>query len=449
MSKPSSPSPAPGSDPLARNWSADVPEVPAPKPYDVDLYFDHWGGCYFRRDDRGNYIRATVASARRYLRTLGFSAKSEDGRPSDLDRVLEYVETAQNCGYAAALAGYKAGLYTINERRILVTSSPNLIDPVPGSWDTLAAVFNGLLGAEQCRWFFLWLKLGIEAVRHCRYRPGQALIVAGSAGCGKNLLQSIITYLLGGRAAKPFRYLCGRTEFNSETFVAEHLVIQDESASSDPRVRKKFGSEIKGLVANELQSCHGKGSEALELTPIWRLSITLNDDPASLLVLPQWEDELTDKLMLFYAKSFPMPVDTSTPAGREMLMRQLRSELPAFVHHLEGLTIPEEMKDPNGRFGVRAYHNPDLLGLMDAATDEMKLLEMIDAKLFTDPQAGAWEGYARELEDELAGVSGLRQLLTSVNTCGLLLGALARKKERVEMLPKLHGSQRWRVHPPR
>jgi hypothetical protein len=130
-----------------------------------------------------------------------------------------------------------------------------------------------------------------------------------------------------------------------------------------------------------------------------------------------------------------------------MLWRQIRSELPAFVHHLDGLTIPEEMKDT--RFGVRAYHNADLLDLMDAATDETKLLEIIDGKLFTDLQAGQWEGLARELEAEITGAPGLRQLLAHANTCGQLLGALARKTDRVKMLPKLHGYQRWRITPPR
>jgi hypothetical protein len=447
MSEPSPNSPGSSSDPLARNWSPDVPEVPAPKPFDVDLHFDDRGGCYFRRDDRGNYIKATVASARRYLRTLGFSAKGDDGRPSDLERVLEFVETGQNCDYAAPLAGHKAGLYKMQGRRVLVTSSPVLVDPVPGSWDTLGTIFDGLLGAEQCRRFYLWLKIAIEAVRHSRHRRGQALIIAGPPNCGKSLGQAIITELLGGRSASPFAYLCGRTEFNSETFAAEHLTIEDQAASSDPRVRKKFGAEIKGLVANTVQRCHAKNREALNLSPIWRVSITLNDDPASLLVLPQWEDGLHDKLMLFHARAFKMPVDTSTPSGEEMLWRQIRSELPAFVHHLDGLTIPEEMKDT--RFGVRAYHNADLLDLMDAATDETKLLEIIDGKLFTDLQAGQWEGLARELEAEITGAPGLRQLLAHANTCGQLLGALARKTDRVKMLPKLHGYQRWRITPPR
>lgn len=435
------------SGPLARGWSDDVPEVATAKPYNVDMHYDDRGGCYFRRDSDGRYIKASVASARRYLRTLGFPAKGIDGQPSEVDRVLEFVETRQNCEYAAPLAGHLAGVYTMQGRRILVTSSPRLIDPAPGSWDTLKGVFHGLLGEEQCRWFFAWLKEAIEAVRHPeRHRRGQALIVAGPPNCGKSLCQAIITELLGGRSASPFAFLCGRTEFNSETFAAEHLTIEDQAASSDPRVRKKFGAEIKGLVANLVHRCHAKNREALNLSPIWRVSITLNDDAASLLVLPQWEDGLRDKLMLFHASAFKMPVDTSTPAGEEMLWRQLRRELPAFVHHLDCLTIPDEMKD--SRFGVRAYHNPDLLEMMDAASDETKLLEIIDAKLFSDPQTDDWEGMARDLEAALDGATGLRQLLSFGNTCGSLLGILSKKTRRVEKLPKLHGIQRWKINRP-
>lgn len=446
MSAPSSQSPAPGSGPLAANWSANVPEGKAAKPYEIELYFDDRGGNYYRRDDRGNFIKASAPSVRRFLTLKGIATKRKDGEPSEADRVLEFVETSQNCEYVAPLAGHKAGLLMIEGRRILVTSGPRLIDPAPGQWDTIRKIFEGLLGAEQCRWFYAWLKVAMEAVRHSRHRKGQALIIAGPANCGKSLCQGIITKVLGDRIAKPFASLCGRTEFNSELFAAEHLMIEDEPASSDPRVRKKLGAEIKGLVANSDQRCHAKNREALTLRPIWRLSITLNDDPASLLVLPQWEEGLKDKLMLFHARSFKMPADTSTDAGQEMFWRQILSELAAFVHFLESYTIPEEMEDT--RFGVKAYHNQELLDLMDAMTDEMKLLEMIDATLFDSPQSGAWEGLARELEEKLREVSGFRQLITSANSCGSLLGGLANKKDRVDRLPKRNGFLRWRIRPP-
>lgn len=431
---------------LASNWSENIPDGTETKAFDVDLHYDDRGGSYYRRDDRGNYIKAKDGDARRYLRTLGFSRKSAEGDPSEMDHVLEFVQRCQNCDYASALAGHKAGLQMIEGRRILVTVGPRLVDPAPGEWNTVRAVIEGLLGDEQAKWFYAWLKIAIHAVRNSRHRKGQALIVAGPANCGKSLCQAIITALLGGRIAKPFPYLCGRTEFNSEMFGAEHLMIEDEPASSDPRVRKKFGAEIKGLVANTEQRCHAKNREGLTLRPIWRLSITLNDDPASLLVLPQWEEGLKDKLMLFHARSFQMPVDTLADGGQDKLWKSITDELPAFVHFLESFVIREEMRD--SRFGVKAFHNSELLELMDAMTDEMKLLEMVDSTHFNAPQAAPWEGRANELEELLRDATGFRQLITSANTCGSLLGALAKRKERVEKLPKRQGAQRWRILPP-
>jgi hypothetical protein len=223
-------------------------------------------------------------------------------------------------------------------------------------------------------------------------------------------------------------------------------VIEDEPASSDPRVRKRFGSEIKSLVANLDHRCHAKSREALELRPIWRLSITLNDDPASLLVLPQWEEGLKDKLMLFHARAFPMPIDTSTDDGEALLWRTIISELPAFASFLESFKIPQDMRD--SRFVVKAYHNEELLDLMDAMTDEMKLLEIIDGSLFDGPQSGPWEGLARDLEIKLNDAPGFRHLLTATNSCGSLLGGLANKGKRVERLPKRNGNNRWRITPP-
>lgn len=434
---------------LADSWSDSIPKTGEAKPFDADVYFDDRGGFFYRRDSQGRYIKASVSSCRRFLKTLGFSAKSVDGLPSDLDRVLEFIETNQNVKYAASLAGYPAGARSMGGKSVLVTESPRLIESAAGSWSTLRAIFEGLLGEEQAVILYRWLKVAVESVRSSRNRPGQALVIAGPPRCGKSLCQAIITELLGGRVALPFAYLCGRTEFNSELFQAEHLVIEDEAASSDPRVRKKFGSEIKGLTANRNQKCHAKNREALTLRPIWRVSITLNDDPASLLVLPQLEHGLRDKLILLHARAFEMPVDTSTETGEEMLWRQLTAELPAFQHHLDGLNIPEDCRD--ARYGLAAYHNPDLIELMDSATDEMKLLELIDTHLFDSPCSGEWEGLAAELEEKLrdeCGAATVGRLFYHNTACGQLLGELRRRMPNRVDRRILHGRTLWKIRPP-
>ena len=105
--------------------------------------------------------------------------------------------------------------------------------------------------------------------------------------------------MLGGRAAKPTEYMSGRTPFNADLFAAEHLMIEDEYGSTDLRTRREFGARIKDITVNDVQSCHAKNRwQAISLRPFWRLSISLNDEPENLMVLPPVDESLSDKLML-------------------------------------------------------------------------------------------------------------------------------------------------------
>ena len=59
---------------------------------------------------------------------------------------------------------------------------------------------------------------------------------------GKSRLQNLITPLLGGRVANPYHYMTGKSNFNSELFGAEHLMIEDEPASTRIEARRNTGS---------------------------------------------------------------------------------------------------------------------------------------------------------------------------------------------------------------
>jgi len=419
----------------------------------LDAFFDPDSQSYYRRNEEGEYQKASIGSISRYLRSLGFSSKTAEGQTlSAKDRAIEYIETQCKVDYAGSLAGQSVGFREIRGRKILVTDSPRLIEPKAGKWETLRAVFEGLLGAEQSRQLYAWLKFAIESLRAGELRGGQAIVIAGPAACGKSLCQAIITQLLGGREAKPFAAMTGKTDFNSELFGAEHLMIEDEAASADPRVRKTFGHEIKKVTANKGERCHKKNREAFMLFPYWRLSITLNDDAGSLQVLPQFEDAIRDKVTLFKASPFRMPVDTSRPDGEELLWRALMDELPAFVDYLlNGFEIPGDWID--ARFGVLAYHNPDLLEMIDSTSDEYKLLELIDGDegLFGLDTPESWEGRAAELEEHLIARYGVtaRRLFSYNSACGQLLALLKGKTDRVTSRV-LEGHTVWAIaDPPR
>ena len=119
------------------------------------------------------------------------------------------------------------------------------------------------------------------------------MALAGPAGCGKSLFQSIITETLGGRVAKAARYMQGGTDFNGDLFEAEHLALEDEFMSARISDRLQLGASIKNFcVSTRKQSCHRKNRQAVTLPAWWRVSITLNDDPEAMRVLPPLDDHI-------------------------------------------------------------------------------------------------------------------------------------------------------------
>ena len=418
-----------------------------------EAYYDPARGYWFK-DGREAWILANETSLKRLFRSHGVAAEIPKGKHvSPLDLAVLDVQLEKNVAYAASLAGYSKGVYEITGKRVLVVDSPVLIDGKEGSWTTLATVLEGLLADEhydQAFYLFGWIKLALESLRAGKRRPGQALAIAGPRDCGKSLLQSLLTVLLGGRMASPYQYMTGATPFNSEMFRAEHLVIEDNAASTDIRARRSFGALLKTITVNECQPCFTKGREAVNLTPFWRLSITVNDEPENLLVLPPIDESIEDKLILLKASSRPMPMPTETLEERRAFWEMLLSELPAFVHFLEGWEIPDALR--GHRFGVRHFHHPDLLRTLDDLAPETQLLDLIDAELFSGPLRDAWEGKAEELEKRLTGSEGgsayaARRLLGFQRACGTYLGRLARKYPERISRRTLDGHTFWNINP--
>lgn len=421
-----------------------------------EMYYDHAQKVFWAPDADGNWMQLAESGVARRLRTQGISGLTEKGETaSPMDHVLAQVQNHNVIHYAAPLAGHDKGVYRILGRRILVTDSPRLIEPVPGEWPLLAKILENMLNDpihDQRPYFLGWLKVAIEAIRNKRNRPGQALALAGPRNCGKSLWQNLITDLLGGRVAKPYTFLIGKTTFNSELFAAEHLMVEDEVASSDMRARRAFGAALKNITVNENRYYQAKYRDALILNPFWRLTITVNDEPENLMVLPPLDESIADKMILLRAQCRPMPMDTSTDAGRQEFHQRLMAELPHLIHHLLNWTIPEELVC--GRFGVRHYHHPELLSAIDDLSNELRLLALIDGELFHNPGVEeAWEGTAESLEQKLTGSHShcqyeARNLFRFTSACGMYLGQLARRMPGRVSERRIHGRRLWKIEPP-
>jgi hypothetical protein len=381
----------------------------------------------------GRYIELFRSDLEDHLVAAGLSPQAAKGQwLSPVDRCILNIQQHWSVDFAGPLAGHRMGFVQMGQTRCLITSEPVFVKPQEGSWSLLQGILERMLGAEQLVYLLAWIKLTLAMFASRVWQPGQVLVLCGEAGAGKNLLTAILGVLFGGRMpGKPYRFMTGRTDFNGDFFGCELLTIEDEAESTGIHARRAFGSAIKMMTANHVQWMHAKNRQALSVNVMWRIVVSVNDDPERMMVLPLIEADTEDKIMLLKVAKKPLPRPTSTVEEQRVFWDELMAELPAFVHYINEWTIPDVVKAP--RFGVKHYHHPDLLAALQELSPERKLLELIDEFVLTLTFKGdKWQGRAAELDRLLKGNSDVRcsreaeKLLPSMNSCGKYLGRLER-----------------------
>ena len=290
------------------------------------------------------------------------------GERSEADDLLLYVMEHRCLDVVLpALAGYPAGIYVIHGRRILVRQSPRFIQPKEGDWAMLKEWIDSRLnlsrdgGPDQTDYFHGQMRWAIESLTTGgpgNFAPGHISVYAGPAGCGKSFTQNhVITPMLGGRSADPSPYLRGRTDFNSEVFGSEHLLMEDPASTTETKERVLLGENLKQLAVGENLRYHQKREDAMTLSPFFRISISVNDDPDKLRVLPLFSPDMREKTQLFLVADTPFPMPRNTLAERKAFKERIESELPAYawwlLHEFE---IPEHLRSE--RYGIVPWHHP-------------------------------------------------------------------------------------------
>lgn len=426
-----------------------------PKPRECQLpafeaFYDQQKKSYWVKNSREEWISVSEDSLNRKLRKQGFAREMKT--PLGLtwtENELERIQTFNDLQAVGAVGGYPSGVHEICGVRCLVTNGPRIIEPKKGTWDTLDRFLDGLIG-KWGDYVLGWLQVAFRGLVGVPPWPrGQALILAGPPRAGKNEFQRIVTDLLGGRSAKPYRYLTGQTQFNKDLIGAEHLVIQDDVEHVDMKSRRAFGSKLKDLIVNETQSLHCKGRDALTMDPFSRVSISCNEEPENLQVLPPLESDIVDKLIMIRC-GHGMPDFLAEKKLTYQTWRQkVTSEYPAFLDYLLRWSIPTKLQDV--RFGIASVLDESLTQEIQALSPEMKLLSIMDQTEEMKQAYPYWEGSALDVELLLRkGSFGaeLGRMLPHSSTCGSYLSKLARdQKKRVERV-KAHGNvNRYRIYP--
>ena len=417
----------------------------------VVAYYDCGRGGFFTQDTRGEWIPFSESSVRRLLKHRQFPHITSDNEQRfHIENALIKLQTENNVAYAGPIAGFKQGLHQICGQNVLVTTGPRLLVAREGRWDTFKTFVSELLG-EQVRVFYGWIKAALRSLYSGPpWVPGQMLAIAGPAGCGKSLLQNLVTELLGNRSAKPYKYMIGDTDFNNDLITAEHLMIEDEAASTDLRVRRHFGSQLKNMVVNETQRLRRMRLDALTVTPFWRITISVNDEPENLAVLPPIDESIKDKITLLRAFQINPPFAADDIKARNLWRQRLSDELPAFIFWLRSYRVPTSMV--NVRYGVSAFHDEEILAALRDLSPETRLLTLIDTLQPWGIDREPWEGPASELEEKLIEKDRLgrvAKLLYFSSACGTYLGRLVQQcPERFSVHRPYNSSKRYKILPP-
>jgi hypothetical protein len=374
------------------------------------------------------WVDKTEKAMERQLRIRGWNGKRRSGGVSDVEETLEHIQQRPRIAGALRLAGYKAGVVEMNQRRILVIESPRLIEPVKGSFPLFKEFVEGLVHKEEL-YLWSWCHLAVTPMYDGELTPGQVLALAGPKNSGKSAFQNaVITPMLGGRVARPYLFMSGGTSFNGDLYEAEHLMIEDEISARDMNSRLSFDARLKQFTVNQWGQHHGKGKQAVALKPYWRMSMSLNDTAEHLAIFPPIDESLDDKIILLKAHAGAVPALVERVGGRKIFEAKLKEELPAALYYLlYEFKVPGELRDT--RMGLKGYQNPEIISDIEGTAPEYQLLEALlsfterdgSGSTYTNTALG-WSGRLLEMNE------ALRRVSPSSILCGRYFSRLERKK---------------------
>ena len=407
---------------------------------------------FFTRNKYGEWIPTDKETVRLILISKGFYNSENVEKLSPNSRQLLRIMGDKSIHYAGPLAGQTSGPAELCGFRLLVTSSPARIEAKAGKFPLWQEILETHYG-DFTDYKLTWLKAARQRVL-CGGGPMlPALIMAGGPDTAKSLTQNhLITPLLGGRMAKPWRYWTGETQFNEDLCGAEHLMLEDEICPVKQDKRRMLGDALKAAVANETTSLHPKGDKALTAKCVWAISISTNLEPQNLRVLPLHDASLSDKLLVLQVRARPKCLPTPEDyAGFMDFTKRLRAELPALAHFLEKYTPTKEVRGQ--RSLVAPFRDAEIMEIVSEDDAIPKLIWLMD-------QAGIFGELglpvtftSMELERELlkSDTNGQAGKLFHYHNAGYLLREAAKRfPARVQKDGEAHkGLTRWKLAPER
>lgn len=356
----------------------------------LERYF-YKGNALFHKKDGAQYKPFKMSEVNQDFRAAGIPKELWEAFLIDI-RDKRYVHQIYH-----GLSGHTAGLYRDNEYSTLVESSPTLIEPKRGNWQTIRQALDAMFADPneplQLPALLTHLKFAYSNFRdqilngfNEGHQPYMGIM--GGAGTGKSsfMLQMIVTPLLGGRACDAKQALMAEDRFNSEISTSEILQI-DDAEPVKYNLREMFSSNIKRYLYSRNLKMEGKGRDSFSLTKFFFFIIqAFNEEKDDCIdAAPQISEDILDKICYYHAaKNTPLPQgDLSLPTNERKhgVAMQIQAELPAFAWHLlNEHRIPAELlpETENDRNGFKCYIHPQCRKRLFETSMEHQFIEAFD-----------------------------------------------------------------------
>lgn len=415
----------------------------------IPLFYCH--GKWYGPAGGGRFSVYKDTQAGALLGQHGFNRtiKNEHGN-SQAEITLLWLMQNHSVNYAGPLAGYPVGLHPCGSQNILVTEALTLPEPKAGKWPTIQLLAQSLFEDEnhdQISVVYSWLATSLKHLRNRMTDPTipfshcPALVIFGSIGGGKSaFLDLIIAPLFGGRTANPFGYL-KEGKFNKDLFSAAFLVMDDKGASSNLDARRERGDALKSLIWTEIQRMEGKGADALQLAPFWRLIIAGNFEESSMNVSPALNNSLKDKLI--FCKTGQGEGLPENEEQKAVWIKKIRAELPAFAHFLSKFK-PHKKYTLDKRSHVINFWHPEIVSALLEKQPECKALEVIDLLNIAPWKGTATEFYAQVCDMDKGG--HWERLFSNPDKCGRMLTELAKSMPERVVKTTPQGISRYEIY---
>ena len=341
----------------------------------------------------------------------------------------------------------KERIVTYDDEVFFNTSTIRALEPAEESCEwgenfpVLANWLETIFGETQLVYELSWLNWAYRNAYDGTPEKGHAHFLVGEMNCGKSLYNTKILPKLFGGHISASSYLTGKQDtFNDHLFSKYFWTVDDETPNSSRSSRTSFTAKVKEHVANDEFLMNGKNKQPGRAQWCGRLSITLNDDPMSLKILPDLDMSVKDKVMIFKMNKFN--------AFTRGFMNEILAEVPYFARYIYDYEIPEELIDV--RFGVKAYVDPMIDEVVKADSQWASVADLLRLfkSTYYDPdndEEKDWCGNTSELLLRLSKIEKAQILLKDMTPNRLGWGLRHLLKSGCEWVARsdVKGTNEW------